>query len=29
MAEEDAVKKGMEEKSREFAKGGGEVYAKV
>jgi phosphomethylpyrimidine synthase len=29
IAEEEALKKGMEEKSREFVKKGAEVYAKV
>ena len=28
-AEEDALKKGMEEKSKEFVEKGAEVYAKV
>lgn len=29
MTEEEALKKGMEEKSREFLKKGAEVYAKA
>ena len=29
IAEEEALKKGMEEKSKEFVKKGAEVYAKV